>query len=341
MAWSATRLARRQDAAIALGGGIVLGLVTRLVWPVASKAPAEVRPRRRVELPPAPGGQGTVLAVNPTSGSSGDELVERLGSLLPAAELVTLDDPSELVPTLERAAARADVRALGVAGGDGSINAAAAVAAASERPLVVVPGGTLNHLARDLGVETPEDAAEALERGLANVVDLPTIDGRPFVNTASFGAYTALVDAREALEDRLGKWPAMLVALVRVLRHGEPVEVELDGCPTSLWMIFVGNCVYHPDGFAPTWRERLDDGLLDVRVVDAGHPFCRTRLVLALLTGRLGRTTVYRRWTTDRLAVRSTAALRLACDGEVFDGSTAFTVQKTGGKVVLFTPARE
>ncbi len=226
-------------------------------------------------------------------------------------------------------------------GGDGSINAAASVAFAADLPLLVVPGGTLNHLARDLGVESPEDAAEALQTGTVSQVDLPRIDGRPFLNTASFGSYSELVDAREELEGRIGKWPALVVALVRVLRRGTPVDVELDGEPTSLWMIFIGNCCYHPEGFAPTWRERLDDGLLDVRVVDAAHPFCRTRLVLALLTGRLGRTRVYRAWTTDRLEVRAGESVRLACDGETFDGSADFTVEKSGDRVALFTPVRD
>ena len=84
------------------------------------------------------------------------------------------------------------------------------------------------------------------------------------------------------------------MALARVLRHGEPLEVEIDG-ERQVWIVFVGNCRYLPEGMAPTWRERLDDGLLDVRVVDASHPFCRTRLVVAALTGTLRRSRVFER----------------------------------------------
>ena len=342
LAWSAARAPQdRRSVAAALGGGAALAFGTRGLWPVAPRTPAEVHDRRRIEVEPAPGGAGAVIAVNPSSGSADGDLVAHLSALLPAAEVVEPDEPADLVPALESAARRHDVRALGVVGGDGSINAAASVARDADLPLLVVPGGTLNHLARDLGVESPEDAAEALQAGMVSLVDLPTIGGRAFLNTASFGAYSELVDAREELEGRIGKWPALLVALVRVLRRAVPCDVELDGQPTSVWMSFIGNCCYHPEGFAPTWRERLDDGLLDIRVVDAAHPFCRTRLVLALLTGRLGRTRVYRAWTSDRLVVRADEPLRLACDGETFDGSAELVVEKSGDRVALYTPARD
>jgi diacylglycerol kinase family enzyme len=334
---------RRSLPPVTLAGAVVVGagaaLATRAIWPVAPDEPAQVQAPRRLALDPAPGGEGLTVVVNPSAGSAaGGDLVEELARVLPAARLVALDDPGELVTTLERAASEPGTRGLGVAGGDGSINAAAGVATAHGLPLAVVPGGTLNHLARDLGVSTVDDVAAAVRAGSAIEVDLPAIDGRRFVNTASFGSYAELVDAREALEERLGKWPAMLVALVRVLRRGEPVEVELDGRRRQLWMIFVGNCRYRPGGFAPTWRERLDDGELDVRLVDAGHPWCRTRLVLALLTGQLGRSAVYDRWRTTALVARSCdEPLRLACDGETFDASgSEVVIAKDGTRVAVF-----
>src|SRR4029450_3656332 len=127
----------------------------------------------------------------------------------------------------------------GFAGGDGSINPAAGIALRHGLPLVVVPAGTLNHLARDLGVETLDDAVEAVRQGSAAEIDVGWIAGRRFLNTASFGGYVELVDAREALESRIGKWPAMAVALTRVLRRGTPVEAALDGDPRRLWIVFV------------------------------------------------------------------------------------------------------
>jgi len=112
----------------------------------------------------------------------------------------------------------------------------------------------------------------------------------------------------------------------------------LRACSTPL--VFVGNCAYEPEGMAPTWRERLDDGLLDVRVADAGHPFSRTRLVLAALTGRLHRSPVFRTWRTTNLTVRSAnGQLRLARDGETFAGTDRFDIAKNGERLVVYTPA--
>jgi diacylglycerol kinase family enzyme len=322
-----------------VGLGVVFGTLL-FRWRRHHRGPASVREVRHLELEPNPDGEGITIAVNPNAGSSGEETADELRRLLPAAEIIELDDPSDIEKVLQEAASRPGVRAIGGAGGDGTINCTAAIAADHGLPAVAIPGGTLNHLARDLGLSEAADTAAAVAAGKAISVDLATIDGRPFLNTASFGSYAELVDAREALEDRIGKWPALLVALVGVLRKGTPIEVELDGEPARLWMIFIGNCRYEPAGFAPSRRAHLDDGQLDIRVISAGHPYSRIRLVLGLLTGRLGRSPVYREWAATALHIRSTdGPLRLACDGETFDGSADVEVRKVGERVTLYSLA--
>ncbi len=301
------------------------------------RRPAEVRARHRVDLDANPTGEGVVVVVNQSAGSADDTVAAAVRDGLPAATVHLEEDPAAIPDRLEAVAVGQGVRALGVAGGDGTISAAAAVAAAHGLPLVAIPAGTLNHLAQDLGVHSAQDAVAAVVEGSAVEVDLARMGGRVFVNTASLGSYTALVDAREALQDRIGKWPAVVVAGWRVLRRGEPIEVELDGVPRRLWMAFIGNCRYEPEGFAPSHRPRLDDGLLDVRWIDADQPLCRIRLVAGLLLGRLGRSPVYHEHTADSLVIRSAEGpMRLACDGETFDGDAEVTVQKTGEHVVLY-----
>lgn len=326
-----------------LAAGVGAGLATRLVWSVASREPAAVAPHRTwVGLAPDPDGTGVAIVANPGAGAGrsrlGGDPVEALRTGLPGADIVVLDDPSTLPDALERLAG-SGVRAIGVAGGDGTINTAAAVALRHRLPLVVVPAGTLNHLARDLGVETVEDAVEAVRQGTALEIDVGRIAGRPFLNTASFGSYVEIVDAREELQGRIGKWPALVVALARVLRHGTPVVVDLDGERRRLWAVFVGNCRYRPEGMAPTWRDQLDDGRLDVRVADAAHPFSRARLVAAVMTGRLHRSQVFDSWCTTGLRVRSRQGpLRLARDGETFDGAEAFDIAKNGDRLAVYAP---
>jgi diacylglycerol kinase family enzyme/membrane-associated phospholipid phosphatase len=322
----------------ALGAG--LAYASRWWWPLAPVDPAQVRERLApTATRPAPRGRGVTIAVNAAAGPDGapaEEAAGELRRLLPEADVVALDDPEQLTKTLREAAH--DAVAIGVRGGDGSVNAAAEVAYDARKRLVLVPGGTLNHLARDLGIESAEDAARGVDQGCTVDLDVAEIDGRPFLNTASFGSYADLVDARERLEDRIGKWPALLVALATVLKHGEPLDVEIDGEPRRVWAIFLGNCRYEPAGFAPAYRPRLDDGLLDVRVVDAAHPFAATRLIAAVLTGTLARCRVYEQRYAAEVSVRTGGPVRLARDGETFDGSPEFTVRKRERPLRVYVP---
>src|SRR5262249_35663333 len=145
--------------------------------------------------------------------------------------------------------------AVGAAGGDGTLSAAATVATDHDLVLVAVPSGTFNHLARDLGLDSPEDAIAAIRAGTAIRIALGVVtpkgeggndgDGeRTFVNTLSFGGYTQVVDARERLQPRIGKWAALAVALARELPRIEPLALELDGRPAKVWLGWIGNGAY-------------------------------------------------------------------------------------------------
>lgn len=326
------------DAVAGAALGATAGLATKRLWPVAPRQPAQVRRVWSVLADdPMPEGEGMLLIVNPSSGPAwSSDPTEALRAGLPRAEIVRLDDDTTLEQALEKVE---HARALGVAGGDGTVNAVAEVALREDLPLLVVPAGTLNHFARDLGIESVDEAIAAVRTGELVAIDVGVIDGRPFLNTASFGSYAALVDAREQLENRIGKWPAVLVALTKVLWRGHPVEADIDGRPVKVWMIFIGNGRYQPEGLAPGWREQLDDGLLDVRLVDGSTPFSRLRLLAAVLTGRLAGCPVYSRTLVTSLRIRSReGALRLARDGETFDGGSDVPVRKHPRQLRVFRP---
>ncbi|HJR45804.1 MAG TPA: diacylglycerol kinase family protein [Actinomycetota bacterium] len=320
--------------------GVGIAAASTRVWPVPPRlGPTAPNVWLDAEAEPSEDGRGLTIAVNVASGGDdGDEHVESLRKLLPQAEVLEIDpdEGDELRKALDSAAAEGAI-ALGVSGGDGSINTAAQVALEAGKPLMVVPGGTFNHLTQAVGVESLEEAVEAVREGEAVGMDVATIGGHVFLNTASFGSYVQLVDTRQRLEKRIGKWPAMVVALARVLRHSEPIEVEIEGEAQSVWMAFIGNCRYHPSGFAPTWRERLDDGLLDIRYVRGDQPWSRTRLILAVLTGRLGRSKIYRQTSVERMHLRSLAGpIRLARDGETFEGPEDIVIEKLPTRLALY-----
>jgi undecaprenyl-diphosphatase len=322
------------DVVVGMGIGACVAVATRRVWPVPPREAALPHPARIDPVQARPTGKGIRVVLNSDAGSNGspaDVLRERL----PDLELVEAEDLDE---ALARAREGADV--IGAAGGDGTVNAVAVVALEAHLPLAVVPAGTLNHFARDIGLEAPDDTTEALETGSVADVDVGLIAGEVFLNTASLGAYVELVHLRERLEERIGKWPAAVVALGRVLRSCPPVSVELDGITRRVWMVFFGNCRYGPSGFAPSWRGRLDDGLVDVRVLDADVPHAKLRILLAVLTGTLGRCRAYEHWTAASVDVRSLQGpLRLSRDGEVFDGPAELTVGKADDRLRVYARA--
>ena len=132
---------------------------------------------------------------------------------------------------------------------------------------------------------------------------------------------------------------ALLVALVRELPRMEPLLLELDGEPARVWLGWIGNGAYAPDGFGPSWRERLDDGRLDVRLVLGGRRLSRARFVVDVLAGRLQRSPDYDERLVDSLAVRSGAGpVRLAVDGETVDGGTTFEVSKRRRALLVAVP---
>ena len=284
-------------------------------------------------------GAGLTIVVNPSAGPAlGRSPATILREALPAAEVVELDEPSHLEDELRQAASRG-ASALGVAGGDGSVNAAADVALAHDLPLMVVPAGTLNHLARDLGLPGVDEAIRAFRAGITHAIDIAKIDGRPFLNTASIGSYVELVDRRERLEHRIGKWPAFVLAFFSLLFRSEPVSVRIDGAERKLWVAFFGNCRYTPPGVAPRARNALDDGLIDVRMLDARHGWARLRLMTAGIFGRAHLARGFEQRTASRLEVVATdPPIRLARDGETFDGSSTFEVTKASKVLRVFVP---
>ncbi len=179
-----------------------------------------------------------------------------------------------------------------------------------------------------------------MQSGQLVAVDVGTIDGHPFVNTASFGSYSKLVEAREQLEDSIGKWPALgRRARARAPRRRTVSRSRSTAGRDSIWMIFVGNCAYDPPGFAPATRARLDDGTFDVRIVDGSHPYARLRLIAAALTGNLARSRVYSRRLVSSLDfVIDSANQTLAADGEVFPGHAAFGVAKHSRRLLVYAP---
>lgn len=240
-----------------------------------------------------------------------------------AAQVFECAPQADLDALLDRAVA-SHPAVLVAAGGDGTVNAVASQALAHDLPLGVLPVGTLNHFARDLGLPPELDAAVAVVAARAlRSVDVGEVNGAFFLNNASIGLYPQVVARREYEQRHFarGKWSAMLRAAWRVLRRPGAYEVvlELDGREerrrTS--SVFVGNNPYLLEGPRMGHRERLDEGALGVVVLRPRPRLGWLWLALRALCGRLSPRDV------DVHAVRAfrldaaDATLPVARDGEV------------------------
>ncbi|CAL9367011.1 lipid kinase YegS [Streptomyces sp. enrichment culture] len=321
-------------AGAALGAGAAFAV--RGLVPTRAQVVPPARPR--ADVPALPEGEGLVMVANTASGTA--DRVRALRDALPRAEIVECA-PEEVGAELEKAAGRA--RVLGVCGGDGTVNAAARIALRHRVPLAVLPGGTLNHFAYDLGVEDVRDLCRALIRGEGVRVDVGRFSSGTqqgiFLNTFSLGVYPELVRERERWSHRIGGWPAGVLAAVRVLRADRhPLQAEVRGRPRPLWMLFAGNGTYHRMGLAPGRRRDLADGQLDVRVVHGGRRPA-LRLLSAALAGPLTRSPAHAAVQVAHLRLTGVApGTLLAYDGEITETQGDLTLEKLPEALVVYRP---
>jgi diacylglycerol kinase family enzyme len=155
-------------------------------------------------------------------------------------------EPKRLEEEIKRAVASGAKRIL-IAGGDGSIRAAAQAVSGTDAELAIFPGGTLNHFAKHHGI--PIDLAEAAKVAMGTktrTVDVGFAGERVFLNTSSIGAYINFVRLRDRLEQRFGYRLASLIALVRIFFRmpivgiGMEVEGQLRTYRTPLLFVGVG-----------------------------------------------------------------------------------------------------
>lgn len=212
-----------------------------------------------------------------------------------------------------------------VGGGDGTISAAASALVGTDTMLGILPLGTLNHFARDLGVPTDlAGAAELLATRKSRRVDVAEMNDRIFINNSAIGLYPLMVIDRDQQRQKLGrsKRLAMLVASARTLvRFGHQrltliVNDEKERVDTPL--LFVGNNDYRMDLGAAGERESLDDGQLFVMVM---RKKTRRGFVAASIRALFNRTReddMERIEGVDRLRVSShRSMLPVSLDGEV------------------------
>jgi YegS/Rv2252/BmrU family lipid kinase len=217
-----------------------------------------------------------VTLINKGGGGAADGVAARIGEALATAGV-----DSKVLPVEGKdcAALAADHVANGTelliaAGGDGTMGAIAGELAGSKTAMGILPLGTLNHFARDLGIPFDLDqAARNIAAGRRRRIDIAEVNGRTFVNNASIGLYPLMVVDRDAQRQRLGrsKRLAMLVASLRTMTrfHARRLTLSADGGEARIDtpLLFVGNNHYRLALPGAGRREALDGGELSVMVM--------------------------------------------------------------------------
>jgi diacylglycerol kinase family enzyme len=234
-------------------------------------------------------------------------------------EIVEVTEGNSIAAMVDRDSSEVVV----AAGGDGTMNAVAARLIGSERTLGVIPGCTLNHFAKDLGIPQDfEGAVAVLRAGVTRRVDVAELNGRPFLNNSRVGLYPQIVREREKIPRHgFRKWTAFAAAVARVLMRWPMVRVRLE-VEGRAWnrrtpFVFVGNNRYVLEGLRMGSRERLDGGELCLCVARGMSRFNLARMAVRGLMGGL-RTSGDLEVVCAREAwVRTRREIEVAIDGEV------------------------
>lgn len=254
---------------------------------------------------------------------------------------------------LERTGPGRHYDAVVAGGGDGTIGLVAGIMAGSGRAFGVLPLGTLNHFAKDLGL--PQDlpgAVGVIAAQQLHTVDVAEVNGRVFVNNSSIGLYASMVADRDRQRRRSGwgKWPAMVLAFCRVvlrypLRRVRVLAESEAGPWTRRYrtpLLFIGNNAYEVSLPRPGTRAVLDDGKLSMFIVRHRRPWGLLKVAARAMLGQLRHGQDFESHTVTSVEIQSRSAwMRVSVDGEVVPMRPPLRYAIRPGALRVFAPLRE
>ena len=231
------------------------------------------------------------------------------------------------------------------AGGDGTITNVIQPLVTTEAVLGVLPLGTFNHFARDLGI--PLDWREALEvvlSGTTRQVDTGRVNERYFINNLSIGLYPELVSRREEHGRDYPKWKARIYGAISTLRKYPYVTlaIETDYLREIIrtHVFVVSNNSYDLSRLgveAP--RNTLEEGRLSVYWLPHVSRIALARFLAHYFAGRVTTTPGFRSFRTLRLRVQSTRnQLNLGVDGEVVTMPSPLSITVVPSSLLVKVP---
>jgi YegS/Rv2252/BmrU family lipid kinase len=184
-------------------------------------------------------------------------------------------------------AAQSDISTLIVGGGDGSAGCAAHALAGSSKTLGVLPFGTMNLFARDLGMPPDiEQAIEVLGDARPRTIDLARVNGRYFHSLSGLGFFSQMARAREEVRGhKLGRLVGVGLAAIRALRRTSPftLDIRTDDRREKVEALAV---LITNNRFGPDWRRPvLDEGVLEIHIVEHAGALSKLKASANLIAG--------------------------------------------------------
>jgi YegS/Rv2252/BmrU family lipid kinase len=278
-----------------------------------------------------------VIIINPRAGGAGVRAARR-GAALASALLRARGEPGEVVITERRGHARelaGEATARGARlvvawGGDGTVNEVGCALVFGATPLAIVPTGSGNGLARDLGVDPrPARALEAALDAVPRAIDAGEIGGRLFFNLAGVG-FDAHVAACFDRAVRRGFWSYVRISLRELMEYRPEVyRIGWDGTASNqrALLVVVANASRFGRNALIAPGARPDDGQLDLVIFEERS---RLRTLCALprfFAGHAAGTPGLTVRRIDRAVLEGTGPLQYHVDGELVHGAARLDVR--------------
>lgn len=290
------------------------------------------------------------VILNASAGSGCDEdsarsFVEKFAAHGIEATVTLAKNGGDLIGAAEQAV-KDGVPMVAAGGGDGTQNAVASELIGTDVIFGVLPMGTLNHFAKDLGIPLGIDEAVAtIAAGHSTKVDTAEVNGRSFLNNSSLGLYPDTVRHRELQQSRLGrsKWPAFFWAALTSLKRYPFLNLQLTTDKTSYRQrtpfIFIGNNEYIMEGFNIGARNTLQDGRMSLYFAHRTSRLGLVVLAVRAVFGRLKQAKDFEMLSARTLTIESRhRQLRVSTDGEVNLMDTPLAYHIRPGSLNVFVP---
>lgn len=300
---------------IVLGGLAVLGSLPlgRYALGRDRRSLTELTPPGAV-VPPA---RKPVLLVNPRSGDGKAARLDLVARATEAGVQCHEIGPGDDLRAIVEKAVQDGADVIGVAGGDGSQAIVADVVSRADLAMVVIPAGTRNHLAMDLGLDRtdPVVGLEAFREARERRIDLARVNGQAFLNNVSMGLYGDIVQRATYRERKLGTAMDELPALV-----SDPARLQFTGPDgqslSTAHVVLVSNNPYLLDVRGAGGRPRLNSGMLGIVTAELKSAAGVTEMLARAAVGLLAGTPGFWAWQTQRFEVGSDGGIAAGVDGE-------------------------